>query len=88
MHNLDSLALSPPDVELTPEAADEVADLARRITQVMARNAGITLDERHVRPYAACTANERAAMRLGAIRVVQSLVLLGYLEPQSVIVRP
>jgi hypothetical protein len=77
-----------PRVEMAPVEQDCVADLARRITQVVARRGGVIQDERHARPYMACDPNERHAMRAAVVRVLQALVLLGYIDATDAIVRP
>jgi hypothetical protein len=82
---LEALCANLPSVELSPEAADEIAALARIITQVRARKVGIIQDERHSRPYESIPPDEREAMRFAVIRVIQALVLLGYLESPDAI---
>jgi ABC-type iron transport system FetAB permease component len=83
---LEALCADLPAVDLSPESADEIAALARIITQVRARKAGIVQDEAHARPYEACPPDQREAMRFAVIRVVQALVLLGYIESPGAIV--
>ena len=85
---LSALTSDLPRIELSEAACDEIACLARIITQVRARKAGIVQDERHLRPYEAIPPDERQAMRFAVIRVLQALVLLGYIETPGAIGMP
>jgi hypothetical protein len=58
------------------------------ITQVRARRSGIVQDGKQARSYEECAFEEREAMRFGALRVMQALVLLGYIEAPGDIVAP
>jgi hypothetical protein len=78
------LARRAPELDLTIEQLDEIAALAHRITRVHAERAGIPTEPIHMRPYAERTSQERAAMRAGVLRVLQALILIGWLELPSV----
>lgn len=70
----------PPEVGLSQDAADRVAHLALRLTQVHAQRSQLIVTPAAQRPYHERTEAERAAMRAGVIRVVQALMMLGWTE--------
>lgn len=72
--------LEPPEIGLSNDAADRIAHLALRLTQVHAQRAQLIVTPAAQRPYHERTEAERAAMRAGVIRVVQALVILGWTE--------
>jgi hypothetical protein len=78
--SLDALAAIAPDLGLTLEQADEIADLARRITIRRAREAGLVLAPSDAAAYTELPATRRAAMRAGVVRVMEALVLLGWID--------
>ena len=67
-------------VFISDEDLDRIADLALRMTLSEARAAMLPMTTPNARPYMQRTAVERAAMRAGVSRVVQALVLLGWIE--------
>jgi len=77
---LENLARQPlPAFFVDDEHADQIAHLALLITQVNAR----VLPAGVARPFHDRTQNERDAMRMGVYRVIQALVLLGWIEPPA-----
>jgi len=68
------------DVFISDEELDRIADLALRMTLQEAKAALLPMYTKNARPYLDRTETERAAMRGGVKRVVQALVLLGWIE--------
>jgi len=69
----------PPKPELSKQALDELAELALALAQEDAKGQGV----RHPRafvPYMQQPEEARANQRAGVYRVVQALVMLGYIE--------
>lgn len=69
-----------PELALSQEQLDAIARTARTIAQRQTRRQRGILTERDARPYDECTRQERAGMRAGVLRVLQTLVILGYIE--------
>jgi len=67
----------PPPVNLSRDERDRIAHLALALSQECNRKAGEILPQV---PYPERTAAQQAAARLTVVRVVQAMVLLGYLE--------
>jgi hypothetical protein len=68
------------EVHISEEDLDRIADLALRMTLEEAKAALLPMYTQNARPYLDRTSVERAAMRGGVKRVVQALVLLGWIE--------
>lgn len=68
-----------PKLDLSKEALDELANLALTIAQEDARKAGVR-PAKAFAPYTAQSEDTRANQRAGVYRVIQAMVLLGYLE--------
>jgi hypothetical protein len=69
----------PPKPDLSAHALDELAELALMLAQEDAKTQGV----RHPRafiPYREQPAEARANQRAGVYRVLQALVMLGYIE--------
>jgi hypothetical protein len=77
---LEHLARRAPDLDLGVADLDRIAALALRITHLAQERAGIPTEAIHLRPYDERTSQERAAMRAGAHRVIQAMILLGWIE--------
>lgn len=85
---IEALAQHAPDVDLPIDAANRIAALALRITHIAQERSGIPTDPIHRRPFSERTSQERAANRMGVIRVVQALILLGWLELPTIQLPP
>jgi hypothetical protein len=72
----DLLASSVESVPFTREELTRIARLALAITRLLQRRAGLVL---HLPTWEEKTPEQQAAMRLGAERVIQALLLLGYI---------
>ena len=68
----------PPDIGLSNGAADEIACLAYMLAQEELRAVDPLVGRS---PWADAPVSSRLKMRAGVVRVVQALVLLGYIEP-------
>jgi hypothetical protein len=68
------------DVHIPEDELDRIADLALRMTLEEAKAACLPMFTKNARPYLDRTSTERAAMRGGIKRVLQALVLLGWIE--------
>lgn len=77
---LASLATQAPRVDLDKHALDTIADLALRIAHHSASPSQLGVD---LRPYVDRSELERARMRSGVLRVIQALVLLGWIDLPS-----
>jgi hypothetical protein len=77
---LEYLSSQPlPPLAFDETHAEQVAHLALLIAQKGAR----VLPAQLARPFRDRTESERIAMQLGVLRVVQALVLLGWIEPPA-----
>jgi hypothetical protein len=77
---LETLARLAPDVAVGDEAADSIAALALLISLEQARVASMVVPPRFARSYSALDEHERAGMRANVRRIIQALVLLGWIE--------
>lgn len=68
-----------PTLDLSREALDELANLALTLAQLDAEKAGVR-PPRAFQPYIEHSPDARSNMRAGVYRVVQALVLLGYID--------
>jgi hypothetical protein len=69
---------TPPQITLTREERDRIAHLAVLIAQAENRRGGdLTIQV----PYEERTDEQKAAARLSVIRILQAMMMLGYLEP-------
>jgi hypothetical protein len=70
---------APPEITLIQEERDRVAHLATELARAENARAG-ALDPSFI-PYPERSDLQKAAARLGVVRVIQALTMLGYLEP-------
>jgi len=72
-----------PETSLGNDAADQVAHLSLLIAQRLATENAAVISPAMMRPYRERSGSERLAMRQGVLRIVQALVLLGWIDPPS-----
>jgi len=81
---LSHLAQQPlPETSLGPDGADQVAHLALMIAQRLAAQHATVIPPHSARPYRERSEQERMAMRIGVLRVLEALVLLGWIDAPS-----
>ena len=73
-------ALQPPALSLTDAQLDELADMALQLSHKEAERTRRVLLAHEARSYRERTDGERRAARATVARVVQALVMLGYIE--------
>jgi hypothetical protein len=71
----------PPPVTLSVDEQRRVACLALMLTQEAARRESLVLSSAQLLPWHERPEEAREAMRMGVVRVVQALSMLGYIEP-------
>jgi hypothetical protein len=69
-----------PEITLSPQRLDELCALALRLQVMHAKHAGIQLHPGEEVPYEKRPEASRRNMRTGATRLIQSLILLRYIE--------
>ena len=78
--NVEALAQQrPPEVNIGPDHADEIAYLAHELT----RRALPVVVQATTPSYADLTSVEKQALRIATVRMVQALVMLGWIELPS-----
>jgi|HubBroStandDraft_6_1064221.scaffolds.fasta_scaffold628046_2 hypothetical protein len=74
-----ALAKRAPDLTITMDEAHRIARLAFLIAYEQRRNSGLVLTGQ--RSWDGMTSEQRKSSALGVLRVVQAMILLGYVEP-------
>lgn len=69
-----------PEISLSPERLDELCALALRLQVMHAKHAKLPVHPSEEVPYERRPESARRNMRTGAVRLLQSLILLGYIE--------
>jgi hypothetical protein len=71
----------PPRVDLPKESLDRIARLSLALTQAQIARARVVVTAGELVPYDERPDQARANMRAGVVRVIQALILLGYIDP-------